>query len=84
MISKDMSNNFNNLKEKLVLVFPQLSGKNISITWTDADGDKVTISSDEELNIALSEMTGTVYKINILVQSKKKLRQLLLLLLLNQ
>ena len=72
MISKDMSNNFSNLKEKLVVVFPQLSGKDISITWTDADGDNVTIDSDEELKIALSEMTGTVNKINILVQGEKK------------
>ena len=72
MISKDMSNNFNNLKEKLVVVFPQLNGKNININWTDADGDNVTIASDEELMIAMSEMTGPVYKINIQVKGEKK------------
>ena len=75
MISKDMTNNFDNLKEKLVVVFPQLNGKNISITWTDADGDNVTIASDEELMIAMSEMTGPVYKISIQVKGEKKVEE---------
>ena len=34
----------------------------------DSDGDEVTIASDDELVIALTEMTGPVYKINISIK----------------
>lgn len=56
---------FGSLKAKLELVFPSLKGKHFRITWQDVDNDHVTIACDEELQIALAEMTGPVYKINI-------------------
>ena len=37
-------------------------------SWVDSDGDEVTIASDDELVIALTEMTGPVYKINISIK----------------
>jgi len=53
-------------------VFPSLTRKDFNITWVDADGDEVTIASDEELMIALGELTGPVYKISIVVKGEKK------------
>ncbi len=35
------------------------------ISWTDVEGDKVTIRTNEELIIALAEMKGPVYKLTI-------------------
>ncbi len=35
------------------------------ISWTDEEGDKVTIRTNEELIIALAEMKGPVYKLLI-------------------
>merc|ERR1711887_513231 len=43
-----------------------------SVSWTDEDGDKVTIASDEELSIALTEMTGPVYKLVVNIKTQKK------------
>ncbi|XP_043602991.1 sequestosome-1-like [Bombus pyrosoma] len=47
---------FNKLCQKIVSIFPELSNKKFTITWKDADGDKILISSDEELLIAEEEM----------------------------
>jgi hypothetical protein len=42
------------------------------ITWIDNGGDRVTILSDEELIIALTEMKGPVYKLSVDVLSEKE------------
>jgi len=72
VVDKDVSTSFTYLQEKLCTVFPQLKQKNFSVTWTDEDGDSVTIGLDEELIIALTEMPGPVYKLVVNVQSRKK------------
>ena len=72
VVDKEVSTSFPYLQEKLCLVFPQLKQKIFSVTWTDEDGDMVTISTDEELIIALTEMPGPVYKLKIDVKSQKK------------
>ena len=36
-----------------------------SVSWTDCDEDMVTIATDEELMIALTEMTGPLYKLHL-------------------
>merc|ERR1719317_1892027 len=54
------------------LVFPLLKQKMFTISWMDEDGDMVTIASDEELVIALTEMSGPVYKLIIDIKSEKK------------
>ena len=65
VIDKNVSTSYDYLVEKLKTLFPQLQGAVISLSWTDSDGDNVTIGSDEELIIALTEMTGPLYKINV-------------------
>ena len=71
-VDKEVSRSFPYLQEKLCLVFPQLKQKIFSITWTDEDGDMVTIATDEELIIALTEMQGPVYKLCVNAKSMKK------------
>merc|ERR1711892_1037254 len=72
VVDKDVSSSFPYLQEKLCLVFPQLKQKIFSITWSDEDGDIVTIATDEELIIALTEMRGPVYKLCVNAKSMKK------------
>merc|ERR1712106_755202 len=72
VVDKDVSTSFTYLQEKLWAVFPQLKLKIFSVSWTDEDGDTVTIGMDEELIIALTEMPGPVYKLVVNVKSQKK------------
>ena len=71
-IDKEVSSNFSYLREKLMMVFPELQTKKFSILWTDTDGDNVTIANDEELAIALTEVTGSVLKITIAAKDVKR------------
>jgi len=72
VLDRDVSTSFTYLQEKLRAVFPQLKQKNFSISWTDEDGDSVTIGLDEELIIALTEMPGPLYKLMVNVKSQKE------------
>jgi len=72
VVDKEVSTSFSYLQEKMCLVFPLLKQKIFTISWTDEDGDMVTIASDEELIIALTEMSGPVYKLIINIKSEKK------------
>lgn len=54
-VEPDAVTNFLYLREKLQTIFPSLRGKHFTVSWKDADGDDVVISSDEELQIALAE-----------------------------
>jgi len=72
VVDKNVSTSFSYLQEKLCVVFPQLKQKIFSVSWTDEDGDKVTIATDEELIIALTEMPGPVYKLAANVKPQKK------------
>jgi len=72
VVDRDVSTSFTYLQEKLCAVFPQLKQKTFSVSWTDEDGDSVTIGLDEELIIALTEMPGPVYKLVVNVKAQKK------------
>merc|ERR1711915_298098 len=72
VVDKDVSTSFTYLQEKLYTVFPQLKQKIFSVSWTDEDGDNVTIGMDEELIIALTEMPGPVYKLKVVVKNVEK------------
>jgi len=71
-VEKDVSTSFSYLQEKLCLLFPHLKQKTFSINWTDEDGDIITITDDEQLGIALTEMQGPVYKFCVNVKSRKE------------
>ena len=72
LVDKDVVTSFCYLQEKLCLVFPQLKQKTFSIHWTDQDGDIITITDDEQLGIALTEMDGPVYKLFVKVKDDDK------------
>merc|ERR1739838_272539 len=72
VVDKEVSTSFTYLQEKLCAVFPQLKLKIFSVSWTDEDGDTVTIGMDEELIIALTEIPGPVYRLVVNVKSQKK------------
>merc|ERR1712012_1172115 len=71
VIDKNVSTSYDYLVGKLEMVFPSLKGAQYSVCWSDADGDNVTITSDEELIIALTEMTGPLYKLTVSVKKSK-------------
>merc|ERR1712226_1190185 len=72
VVDKEVSTSFSYLQEKMCLVFPQLKQKIFTISWIDEDGDMVTIATDEELIIALTEMPGPFYKLIVNIKSEKK------------
>ena len=71
LLDNEKSKDFDFLQQKIISIFPVLKNKLISITWTDNDGDHVTISNNEDLMIALNEMTGTLLKLNIKSMGEK-------------
>ena len=66
-IDRDVSTSFTYLKEKLASVFPVLgrTKTKYSVVWQDEENEWITIRSDEELVIALTEMAGPVYKLHV-------------------
>ncbi len=70
-VDKEVSTSHCYLVEKLAAVFPTLKDKVFTVTWVDADGDNVVVANDEDLMIALTEMTGPVYKLRVAVKGKK-------------
>jgi len=60
------------IQKLLASAYPNLGFKPFRLTWTDADGDKVTIGSDVELATAMEEMKGPVYKFNVEVKNEKR------------
>jgi len=68
LIDKNVSTSFDYLVGKLRVIFPQIQASVFTVGWTDDDGDQVTITSDEELIIALTEMTGPLYKLTVTVK----------------
>ena len=61
------------LVARLEAMFPQLEAAVYRVSWTDEEGDAVTISTDEELGIALAEMTGPVYTLRVTVTDHARL-----------
>jgi len=64
-VPQDCSTSLVYLKEKLRTLF---GPNNLNISWQDQDGDNVLIETDEELTIALQEMTGPVYKLEVAIK----------------
>ena len=66
-IDRDVSTSYTYLKEKLVSVFPVLgrTKSQYSVIWQDEENEWITIRTDEELVIALTEMAGPVYKLHV-------------------
>ena len=63
---------YKQLVAKLEAMFPQLEAAVFTVSWTDEEGDAVTVSTDEELGIALAEMTGPVYRLRVTVTDQAR------------
>merc|ERR1712018_558433 len=64
VVPQDCSTSLIYLKEKIRTIF-NLGRSTCKVSWRDEDGDDVTIESDEELLIALQELNGPVYKLQV-------------------
>ena len=73
-VDRDVSTSNTYLREKLMSVFSQLRRIDFDVAWTDDDGDNVTIKSDDELVIALTEQKGPIYKFSVLTHQQEKKR----------
>jgi len=54
---------FQVLAAKVAAAFPDLNGRSITISWQDSDDDYVLMSSDEELQDALAQVSSGVLKV---------------------
>merc|ERR1712018_333072 len=64
VVPQDCSTSLIYLKEKIRTIF-NLGRSTCKVSWKDEDGDDVTIETDEELLIALQELNGPVYKLQV-------------------
>jgi len=72
LVENDACKNLASLKEKLVNVFPNLkTQKNFTLYWSDDENDNITITSDDDLVVAMTAMKGPVYKLFIKTGNKK-------------
>ena len=54
------------IREKLFTLFPNyLDGKRFDIFWDDREGDRVSINTDDELQIALRELKGSSFVLHV-------------------
>merc|ERR1712013_744432 len=51
----------------------KIADKDYFLTWTDCENDNVTIASDDDLSIAIMEMPGPVYLIQINVKKHNRI-----------
>merc|ERR1711944_285941 len=65
VVPQDCSSSLIYLKEKIRTIF-NLGRSNCKESWKDEDNDDVTIETDEELLIALQELVGPVYKLQVI------------------
>merc|ERR1712047_195202 len=75
VVDKEVSTSLVYIKEKLVSIYPVLADKIFSVSWTDEDGDSITMDTDEELILALTELPGPVYKLTATVRAAKKVEE---------
>lgn len=69
-VDQGVVTNYDYIRERLQYVFPRLRGKVFKILWKDAENDEVTISSDEEMMIALSEIKSDLCKLLVRIPSE--------------
>ncbi|XP_048489250.1 protein ref(2)P isoform X3 [Plutella xylostella] len=64
-VEKSVVTSFHYLNAKLQDVYPGLKNKTYSVSWKDEDGDDIIISSDDEVMIALGQISGDCVKLNV-------------------
>merc|ERR1711963_1275075 len=69
-VDKEVAGSLVYLKQKIAAIFPELRRSEPVLSWVDEDGDEVVVTSDEELQVALTALTGPVYKLKAKVADK--------------
>ncbi|XP_045492139.1 sequestosome-1-like isoform X1 [Colias croceus] len=64
-IERGVVTSFQYLSAKLQDIYPKLKGKSFTVSWKDEEGDDVTISSDDELMIALTSMSDDLKRLHV-------------------
>ena len=52
------AHNLDKIKGKVLELFPATKNRIYSLIWIHPEGDEITVSNSEELEIALKELTG--------------------------
>merc|ERR1712038_1183555 len=71
-VDKEVASSLVYLKQKIAAIFPELRRSEPVLSWVDEDGDEVVVTSDEELQVALTALTGPVYKLKVKLGDKAK------------
>merc|ERR1712004_324008 len=69
-VDKEVAGSLVYLKQKIAAIFPELRRSEPFLSWVDEDGDEVVVTSDEELQVALTALTGPVYKLKVKLGDK--------------
>merc|ERR1712061_381623 len=69
-VDKEVAGSLDYLKQKIAAIFPELRRSEPVLSWVDEDGDEVVVTSDEELQVALTALTGPVYKLKVKLGDK--------------
>merc|ERR1712223_2366688 len=69
---KEVAGSLVYLKQKITAIFPEFRRSEPVLSWVDEDGDEVMVTSDEELQVALTALTGPVYKLKVKLEDKAK------------
>merc|ERR1712107_200270 len=69
-VDKEVAGSLVYLKQKIAAIFPELRRSEPVLSWIDEDGDEVVVTSDEELQVALTALTGPVYKLKVKLGDK--------------
>ena len=69
ILPQDSSTSLVSFKEKLTSTFAlDLHQIMFKISWSDGDGDDVTIGDEEEFRISMQQMEGPVYKFHVTIK----------------
>merc|ERR1712211_93228 len=71
-VDKEVASSLVYLKQKIAAIFPELRRSEPVLSWVDEDEDEVVVTSDEELQVALTALTGPVYKLKVKLGDKAK------------
>merc|ERR1712211_120191 len=73
-VDKEVAGSLVYLKQKIAAIFPELRRSEPVLSWVDEDGDEVVVTSDEELKVALTALTGPVYKLKVKLGTKQRMK----------
>jgi len=65
LLDKIESNKMYCINEELVSVFPELNDCEFCVCWMDNNGEYVTIYTDEDLTLAMTQMDGASFKLTV-------------------